>query len=92
MEKAIKVVEENKAWNARVVYGDTDSLFVEVVGATREQAFKVGREIAAKVTSLNPAPMKLQFDKVCNFYSNNNCLGVPSLLLGKQKALCWIHV
>lgn len=45
-------------------YGDTDSLFVHLPGASREQAFKIGNEIAAKVTSLNPSPVKLQFEKV----------------------------
>ena len=28
LERAIKTVEENKRWGAKVVYGDTDSLFV----------------------------------------------------------------
>lgn len=34
-------------------------------GKTREQAFRVGHEIADAVTALNPAPVKLKFEKVC---------------------------
>jgi DNA polymerase zeta len=48
----------------RVIYGDTDSLFVLVEGATREEAFEIGERIAAKVTENNPPPVKLQMEKV----------------------------
>jgi DNA polymerase zeta len=65
LEQAIQTVNKDFAeHNARIVYGDTDSLFVEVVGATREQAFKVGRMIADTITAQNPSPMKLQMEKV----------------------------
>jgi DNA polymerase zeta len=33
-------------------------------GKTREQAFKIGREISAKVTGENPPPMELELEKV----------------------------
>ncbi len=33
-------------------------------GATKEDAFRIGKEIADKVTSINPKPIKLQFEKV----------------------------
>jgi len=39
------------------VYGDTDSLFVHLPGATREDAFRIGKEIADRITSLNPRPV-----------------------------------
>lgn len=32
LERAIKMVEANKKWGCKVVYGDTDSLFVLVPG------------------------------------------------------------
>ena len=47
-----------------MIYGDTDSIFVLLRGKTREQAFKIGREISAKVTGENPPPMELELEKV----------------------------
>lgn len=52
-------------WGAHVVYGDTDSLFVYLPGRTKDEAFRIGNEIADTVTSLNPKPIKLKFEKVC---------------------------
>ena len=46
----------NPRWGARVVYGDTDSLFVHMPGRTVEGAHIIGQEIAAAVTAENPPP------------------------------------
>lgn len=51
-------------WGAKVVYGDTDSLFVYLPGKTKSQAFVIGEQIASAVTAANPAPVKLKFEKV----------------------------
>ncbi|XP_068609589.1 DNA polymerase zeta catalytic subunit [Brachionichthys hirsutus] len=64
LERAIKLVNDTRKWGARVVYGDTDSMFVLLKGATKEQAFKIGNEIAEAVTATNPKPVKLKFEKV----------------------------
>ncbi|XP_026197359.1 DNA polymerase zeta catalytic subunit isoform X3 [Anabas testudineus] len=64
LERAIRLVNDTKKWGARVVYGDTDSMFVLLRGATKEQAFKIGNEIAEAVTATNPKPVKLKFEKV----------------------------
>ncbi|XP_040919803.1 DNA polymerase zeta catalytic subunit isoform X2 [Toxotes jaculatrix] len=64
LERAIRLVNDTKKWGARVVYGDTDSMFVLLKGATKEQAFKIGNEIAEAVTATNPKPVKLKFEKV----------------------------
>ncbi|XP_052020506.1 DNA polymerase zeta catalytic subunit isoform X2 [Apodemus sylvaticus] len=64
LERAIKLVNDTKKWGARVVYGDTDSMFVLLKGATKEQSFKIGQEIAEAVTATNPRPVKLKFEKV----------------------------
>ncbi|XP_061750084.1 DNA polymerase zeta catalytic subunit isoform X3 [Nerophis ophidion] len=64
LERAIKLVNDTKKWGARVVYGDTDSMFVLLKGATKEQAFKIGQEMAEAVTATNPKPVKLKFEKV----------------------------
>ena len=64
LEDAIKLVESNSQWRAKVVYGDTDSLFVHVPGRSRAEAFAIGKEIAAAVSSGHPAPIELKMDKV----------------------------
>lgn len=57
-------MEANKQWRAKVVYGDTDSLFVLVPGRDRAEAFRIGQEIADCVTNDNPEPVKLKLEKV----------------------------
>lgn len=64
LERAIQLVESTSRWKARVIYGDTDSLFVLVPGRSREQAFAIGAEIAEAVTNDNPKPVKLKLEKV----------------------------
>ncbi|KII72754.1 DNA polymerase zeta catalytic subunit [Thelohanellus kitauei] len=64
LENTIKLIEQNNTWGARVIYGDTDSVFVLLPGRNRQQAFKIGREIAKVVSDSNPEPLKLKFEKV----------------------------
>ncbi|TMW45044.1 hypothetical protein DOY81_009875, partial [Sarcophaga bullata] len=64
LERAIRLVEANEKWNVRVVYGDTDSMFVLVPGRNRDEAFRIGEEIAEAVTKQNPQPVKLKLEKV----------------------------
>ncbi|OXG52812.1 DNA polymerase zeta subunit [Cryptococcus neoformans] len=64
LEKAQELIHSRVDWDARVVYGDTDSLFVALPGRSKEQAFKIGYDIADAVTALNPKPVKLKFEKV----------------------------
>ncbi|KAG1783945.1 hypothetical protein EV702DRAFT_958561 [Suillus placidus] len=75
LEKAIEVIDSNAKWGARVVYGDTDSLFIYLQGKTKEQAFHIGYDIADTVTAMNPAPIKLKFEKVY----------LPCLLMAKKR-------
>lgn len=51
-------------WGGRVLYGDTDSLFVLLENKSLAAAFEIGREIAYTVTQQNPAPVELQLEKV----------------------------
>ncbi|KAG8701368.1 DNA polymerase zeta [Ceratobasidium sp. 395] len=75
LEKAIAMIEQTPKWGARVVYGDTDSLFVYLPGRTKEEAFRLGNEIADTVTAANPPPIKLKFEKV--YY--------PCVLMAKKR-------
>uniref|UniRef100_A0A1J3GRC6 DNA polymerase n=1 Tax=Noccaea caerulescens TaxID=107243 RepID=A0A1J3GRC6_NOCCA len=64
LEKAISFVNANDNWDARVVYGDTDSMFVLLKGRTVKEAFVVGQEIASAITEMNPNPVTLKMEKV----------------------------
>ncbi|XP_026812686.1 DNA polymerase zeta catalytic subunit isoform X2 [Rhopalosiphum maidis] len=64
LERAITLIQSTKKWNAKVIYGDTDSIFVLLQGRSKEDAFKIGNEMADIVTKDNPLPIKLKFEKV----------------------------
>ena len=64
LESAVRVVESEPSWRAKVVYGDTDSMFVLLEDRSREDAFRIGDEIAAKVSACFPDPITLKFEKV----------------------------
>ncbi|KAL1679814.1 hypothetical protein EV122DRAFT_276721 [Schizophyllum commune] len=75
LEKAIDLINSHPKWGAQVVYGDTDSVFVYLIGKTKEQAFRIGYDIADTITALNPKPIKLKFEKVY----------LPCVLLAKKR-------
>ncbi|KAH7345127.1 hypothetical protein B0J17DRAFT_712735 [Rhizoctonia solani] len=75
LEKAIALIEATPKWGARVVYGDTDSLFIYLPGRTKDEAFRIGNEIANVVTESNPPPIKLKFEKAsfcCCWYEGHS--------------------
>lgn len=61
--QAIRLIDSTNRWGAKVVYGDTDSLFIYLRGKTKDQAFRIGHDIADTITAMNPAPIKLKFEK-----------------------------
>lgn len=64
LERAIRLIESHPTWRARVVYGDTDSMFVLLPGRSVDDAFKIGAQIADEVTARNPRPVTLKMEKV----------------------------
>ncbi|EPY53375.1 DNA polymerase zeta catalytic subunit Rev3 [Schizosaccharomyces cryophilus OY26] len=72
---AISYINNHESYNAKVVYGDTDSLFVELPGQTKEQAFEIGHLLASEITSMYPSPIRLKFEKVY----------LPCFLLAKKR-------
>lgn len=66
LEHAIMMVEnETVRWkDVKVVYGDTDSMFVHLPGRNMKQAFEIGRAIAKAVSDANPKDVVLKFEKV----------------------------
>ena len=77
LQSAIDLVNRDEKWGAQVVYGDTDSLFVLVPGRSRQEAFRIGQEIVDRVTNANPAPVKLQMEKVYQ----------PCFLMSKKRSV-----
>lgn len=64
LENAISLVNAHDKWNAKVVYGDTDSMFVLLKGRTVKDAFRIGQEIVSAVNEMNPNPVALKMEKV----------------------------
>ncbi|KAG2695557.1 hypothetical protein I3760_07G018400 [Carya illinoinensis] len=64
LEKAISFVNAHEKWKARVIYGDTDSLFVLLKGRSVKESFQIGNEIASAITAMNPNPVTLKMEKV----------------------------
>ena len=75
LEKAIKLIESNEEWGAKVVYGDTDSLFIYLPGKSKDDAFRIGNEMSLAVSGANPDPIFLKFEKVY----------FPSILVSKKR-------
>ncbi|KAJ7225506.1 hypothetical protein GGX14DRAFT_639250 [Mycena pura] len=73
--QAIMLINTTEKWGAEVVYGDTDSVFVHLPGKTKDQAFRIGYDISETITSRNPYPIKLKFEKVY----------LPCVLLAKKR-------
>lgn len=74
LTKSINIIELAN-YGAKVVYGDTDSLFMYLPGRSKEDAFRIGREVAAHISSLFPDPIQLKFEKVYH----------PCVLLSKKR-------
>lgn len=77
LEEARKLIETGP-WGAKIIYGDTDSLFVLLEGRSREKAFEIGREIIKAVTDANPFPIELKLEKVyepCVLFSKKHYSG-----------------
>ncbi|KAM7264807.1 hypothetical protein ACFE04_002490 [Oxalis oulophora] len=64
LERAISFVNANDKWKARVIYGDTDSLFVLLKGRSVKEALEIGQDIASQITAMNPNPVTLKMEKV----------------------------
>lgn len=74
LTKSIEIIE-GSPFEAKVVYGDTDSLFVYFPGRSKEQAFEFGKQLAKDITEFFPDPIKLKFEKIYH----------PSVLLAKKR-------
>jgi DNA polymerase zeta len=48
----------------KVIYGDTDSVFIRCKGRSLDEAFLFGEEFCKAVTDSNPPPVQLKLEKV----------------------------
>lgn len=64
LEKAIAIVESRAEWGAKVVYGDTDSIFIQFKNCDRDTAFGRAFEMVDAITAANPHPIKMKFEKI----------------------------
>ncbi|KAL4489262.1 hypothetical protein ABPG72_006326 [Tetrahymena utriculariae] len=67
LNQVINLINNSKKWGAQVIYGDTDSVFVNIKGASVKDAIKIGKEIESEVSKMFPYPLKLKYEKT---YSN----------------------
>mgnify|MGYP002393429232 FL=1 len=64
------------------------SVFVLLKGASKQEAFHLGREIASTITAMNPAPMKLQLEKIympCIMVSKKRCVPLFAMSLAPSQ-------
>ena len=64
IKTAIDYIENKTPYELKVVYGDTDSVFISVKNKNIKEAIEIGKKLAEEITKLNPEPIKLQFEKV----------------------------
>ncbi|KAJ2755454.1 DNA polymerase zeta [Coemansia pectinata] len=62
-------------------WGHRKGAAITIVGKSRQSAFRIGQEIADAVTKMNPAPVKLKFEKVYQ----------PCILLTKKRYTGWMY-
>ena len=73
--------------NAKIIYGDTDSLFIEYEGKTIDDAVKAGNIIASAITDQFKDPIKFRMEKVYKpfaIFSKKKYVGYQHTLEGKQ--------
>ena len=58
---------------AKVLYGDTDSVFIKLPGRSVEEAFEFGEEYCKAVTASNPPPNQSEARKGIWGQSSPNC-------------------
>ncbi len=64
LEWTMHFINNHPAWKAKVIYGDTDSVFVQLPGRSLDDAFVIGDEIAKEITCRQPEDVVLKFEKV----------------------------
>lgn len=61
---SINFINKSVEFGGEVIYGDTDSMFIEFKNTTREEAFRRAEKLCELITLANPNPIKLKLEKV----------------------------
>ena len=61
---SINFINSSTEFGGEVIYGDTDSMFVEFKNTSREEAFRRAEKLCELITLANPNPIKLKLEKV----------------------------
>lgn len=69
-------------FDAKVIYGDTDSVMVKFGVDSVAEAMALGKEAALEISKKFKAPIKLEFEKV--YY--------PYLLLNRKRFYLYIYI
>ena len=64
LEQITEYINNHKEWRAKVVYGDTDSVFVHLKGRSINEAIDLGKTMADEITGLYPYPITLKYEKL----------------------------
>ena len=76
LENSIKFIHSNfHKYGGRVVYGDTDSMFIVFEKLSKTKAFDVSYKIVNDISNMYKKPVKLKFEKI--YY--------PSVLISKKR-------
>jgi len=101
----MNLIEAHPKWNAEVVYGDTDSVFVHLPGRSKEEAFRIGK-VRDQVVVLGSATLWSVCDRVVVCTGDRGCCdtsqpaaceaevgeGLPSVYPAVKEEICWVHV
>ncbi len=63
LQETMRYIREHREWKANVVYGDTDSIFVELPYRSLSEAVAIGNRIAEEITSINKQEIVLKYEK-----------------------------
>uniref|UniRef100_A0A2N9ISQ6 DNA polymerase n=1 Tax=Fagus sylvatica TaxID=28930 RepID=A0A2N9ISQ6_FAGSY len=80
LEKAISFVNAHDKWKAKVIYGDTDSLFVLLKGRTVKESFRIGNEIASAITAMNPKASHIENGESIETVRRDTCGAIAKTL------------
>lgn len=63
IQKSIDLIS-NKWKDLKVIYGDTDSLFILAKNMKTKKCFELAQKIVKEINLIFPQPIKIKFEKV----------------------------
>ncbi|KAJ7293585.1 DNA polymerase zeta, catalytic subunit [Mycena rebaudengoi] len=80
--QAIRMINATEKWGAQVRRARSPCIhFRHLHGRTKDQAFRIGQDIADTITAMNPSPIKLKFEKASSLFG----VYLPCVLLAKKR-------